>query len=85
MNEELCIVSVCRDEYDFTAKDGKHLSGTSHKVCIAYYRGGAEIPFRLEILKTSAQEFEKARAAVGKRCRGAVLFDRFGRFAGISG
>lgn len=83
MNEELQIVAVCRDEYDFTSKDSKHLSGTSHKVCIAYYRGGAEVPFRLEIIKTTESEYKKAAAAVGKRCRGSVLYDRFGRFAGI--
>lgn len=85
MNDEICVVSVSRDNYDFNTTDGKHLSGTAHKVCIAYYHGGAEIPFRLEILKTSAAEFEKARSAVGKRMRGYVLYDKYGRFAGIGG
>lgn len=83
MNEEICVIAVARDDYDFTAKDGKHLSGTSHKVCIAYYRGGADVPFRLEIIKTTEKEYKQAATAVGKRCRGSVLYDRFGRFAGI--
>lgn len=85
MNDEICIVAVSRDNYDFNTPDGKHLTGTAHRVCVAYYRGGTEIPFRLEILKTSASEFEKARSAVGKRCRGIVLYDKYGRFAGIGG
>lgn len=85
MNDEICVVSVSRDNYDFNTADGKHLSGTAHKVCIAYYHGGAEIPYRLEILKTSAEEFEKARTAIGKRCRGYVLYDKYGRFAGVGG
>lgn len=82
MNEEITIIAVMRDNYDFD-KDGKHYSGTSYKVVLAYYHGGADIPFRCEIVKTTQAEFEKARASVGKRLRGSVLYDRYGRFSGI--
>lgn len=82
MNEEITIVAVVRDSYDFD-KEGKHYTGTSHKVVLAYFHGGTEIPFRCEIVKTTQEAFEKARASVGKRLRGSVLYDRFGKFAGI--
>lgn len=83
--EKICVLAVCETPYAFD-KDGKHMEGVSFKAVIAYYVNGAKNPRRVEVVKMPNDKtiIDKAIAARGQYFDGAILFDRFGRFVGIS-
>lgn len=86
MNEKICILAVCASPYAFD-KDGKHMEGMSYKAVIGYYATGEKLPRHVEIVKMPADKatIDKALDARGKYFDGVCMFDRFGRFLGISG
>lgn len=83
MKDEVCILGIAARPYDFQDKDGNTHSGISYKIAIAVYEGGAKDAKSFEIAKIDSRDVEKVRGMVGRRTCGRVLYDRFGRFAGI--
>ena len=85
MKEKVCILAVCETPYSFD-KDGKHMEGVSYKAVLAYYPAGKKNPRSVEVVKMpcDAQTVQKAIDARGQYFDGVCMFDRFGRFVGIS-
>ena len=83
--EKICILAVVETPYAFD-KDGKHYEGTSYKAVIGYYTEGRTNPRSVEVVKmpNDAETIKKAVEARGKYYGGCCMFDRFGRFVGIS-
>lgn len=83
MKNEVKILAVAARPYEFEDKDGNTRSGVSYKVALAVYEGGQDDAKSFEIAKIDARDIEKMRGMVGRRISGRVLYDRFGKFAGI--
>lgn len=94
MNEVdiISILTVARIPYSFdqAQQDGtsKHFEGVSHRAYIAHYRAGQKLPYMVEYAKMPAESkvIDNAVQNIGKTfSNGVCLYDRFGRFVGISG
>lgn len=83
MKDEVRVLAVAARPYEFEDKDGNTRSGISYKVAIAVYEGGQDDAKNFEIAKIDPRDVEKVRGMAGRRVAGRVLYDRFGRFAGI--
>lgn len=84
MNEKIMVLMVSCSPYSFNDEHGVHREGDSYKVYLAHFKEGAKMPHFVEIAKCTKQEGEKAFENIGKMFDGSVLYDRFGRFCGIS-
>lgn len=87
----ISILTVARIPYCFDQQqqDGtnKHLEGFSHRVYIAHYKHGQKLPYLVEWSKmpNESKVIDNAIQNIGKNFDGGVcLYDRFGRFCGIS-
>lgn len=88
----IAILTVARIPYSFDQQqpDGtvKHLEGISHRAYIAHYKAGQKLPYAVEYSKmpNDSKVIENAIQNINKTYTGGVcLYDRFGRFVGISG
>lgn len=84
MNEKIMIIMCSASDYDFTDDRGVHRAGKSYKVFLAHFAEGEKMPHFVEIVKATEAEANKAFENVGKVYTGSILYDRFGRFCGIS-
>lgn len=84
MNEKIMVLMVSASPYNFNDEKGVHREGTSYKVFLAHFKDGAEMPHFVEICKAPEADAREAFKRVGKVFNGAVLYDRYGRFCGIS-
>lgn len=87
MNEKISVLTVIEQPYNFNTPDGVHKEGLCYKAVIAHYVAGKKLPHLVEVVKMPNQEevIERAVQNIGKNFDGVVLYDRFGRFCGISG
>lgn len=83
-NEKIMVLMVSASEYDFVDEKSVHRQGISYKVHLAYFKDGAKYPHFIQSCKSTKEEAERAYENVGKMFNGSVLYDRFGRFCGIS-
>lgn len=83
-NEKIMLIMISASEYNFDDEKGVHHQGISYKVFLAHFKDGAKYPHFVEICKSTKEEAERAYENIGKMFDGSVLYDRFGRFCGIS-
>lgn len=87
----VAILTVARIPYNFDhqQQDGtkKHFEGISYRAYIAHYKHGEKLPYAVEWAKmpNESKVIENAIQNISKSYDGGVcLYDRFGRFCGIS-
>ena len=84
MKEEFTILCEYQRGYSFKDDNGKNVSGTVRGFAIAFYKGGAGVAERVEIVKAAKNaDYGKLCNAIGKRTTGTLVFDRFGKLCGI--
>ena len=80
------VLMVSASEYNpFDDEKGVHRQGISYKVFpCAFSRTAQNIRILLKFARAQRRKAERAYENVGKMFDGSVLYDRFGRFCGIS-
>lgn len=86
MKETITLLTVIKQPYSFDSQEG-HKEGTCYKAVIAHFKAGEKLPHNVEIAKmpNSEEVISRATQNIGKSFDGVILYDRFGRFCGISG